>query len=475
MPRRDLIREALYNKYIRPTEKVSAHVVGIELEYPIVNLNSQTISAAGEITAPVDFDVVHRLAEDFTEKFGFADIMRDDNGEIYNAADPLTGDAISFDCSYNTLEFSFGAAKDITEVDKRFRKFYPYIQHKLAESGHTLTGMGINPGYRVNRIEPVANGRYRMLLRHLRSYVDHGNAIQFHDYPHFGLFSCASQVQLDAERNDLVHTLNTFTKLEPIKALLFANSRFDADEHHRFAVSRDYLWRQSMHGINPHNVDDYNTRLHSIDEVISYIESMSLYCTERDGKYINFPPILLDDYFERESVTGTYWSNEYNELREITFRPEISDIDYLRSFKFNDLTFRGTIEFRSVCEQPVSDAFSVAAFHAGLKRRVGELSELLDGDREIYQQGYSVGELRRMFVMRDIPGFLDRSHASDMMIRILDLAEDGLRERGFGEGKYLQPLYRRAELFTNPAREEIHSLDEGASIRDILKDRSLME
>ena len=472
---KDAIREALYNKYIRPTEKVSAHVVGIELEYPVVNLSRNNDSDYGEITAPVEFDVIHRLAEEFTEEFGFNDIARDDNGKIYNAVNHLTGDAISFDCSYNTLEFSFGTAKDVIEVDRRFRKFYPYIQRKLNENGHTLTGMGINPGYRVNRIEPVANGRYRMLLRHLRSYVNYGNVIQFHDYPHFGLFSCASQVQLDAERNDLVHTLNTFTKLEPIKALLFANSRFDADEHHRFAASRDYLWRQSMHGINPHNVDDYNIKLHSIEEIISYIESMSLYCTERDGRYINFPPMLLDDYFMQESVTGIYWSNEYNELREITFRPEISDIDYLRSFKFNDLTFRGTIEFRSVCEQPVRDVFSVAVFHAGLKRRAGELSELLDSDRGIYRQGYSVSELRRTFVMRSLPGFLDRDHASALMIKVLELAEDGLRERGFGEENYLKPLFRRAELFTNPAKEEIQMLDEGASIRDILLDRSIME
>ena len=489
---RDIVREALYNKYIKPTEKASKHVVGIELEYPIVNLGSPGGTGAspdaedrtgagsrypvhGGITEPVDFDAVHELAGDFAAKFGFSDICRDDDGEIYNAVDPATGDAISFDCSYNTLEFSFGAAKDITEVEKSFRKYYTYIQSMLAKSGHTLTGMGINPGYNVNRIEPVATGRYRMLLRHLRSYVNYGNAIQFHDYPHFGLFSCASQVQLDAERGDLVHTLNTFTRLEPMKALLFANSRFDADEHHRFAASRDYLWRQSMHGVNPHNVDDYNTRLHSIDELISYIESMSMYCVERNGKYINFKPTLLDDYFSRESVTGQYWSSEDNELRDITFRPEISDLDYLRSFKFNDLTFRGTIEFRSVCEQPVRDVFSVAAFHAGLKRRTGELEELLMSDRGIYQQGYSVGELRRMFVLRDLPGFLDRDHAADLMIKILSLAEDGLLERGYGEEKYLAPLYRRAELLTNPAREEMRMLEEGSSIREILEDRSRIE
>ena len=33
---------------------------------------------------------------------------KDDDGYIYLAASPKTGDSISYDCSYNTLEFSFG-------------------------------------------------------------------------------------------------------------------------------------------------------------------------------------------------------------------------------------------------------------------------------------------------------------------------------------------------------------------------------
>ncbi|MFQ9792099.1 MAG: hypothetical protein ACLRX7_01780 [Acutalibacteraceae bacterium] len=42
-------------------------------------------------------------------------------------------------------------------------------------------------------------------------------------------------------------------------------------------------------------------------------------------------------------------------------------MEYLRSYKFEDLTFRGTIEYRSACCQPVSECMCVAAFHVGLQ------------------------------------------------------------------------------------------------------------
>ena len=66
--------EAVCQKYIRPTEREAKPVVGVELEYPIVNLNGIGLS---EVTQPVDFAVVQRLAEEFTVRFGFTDIFRE--------------------------------------------------------------------------------------------------------------------------------------------------------------------------------------------------------------------------------------------------------------------------------------------------------------------------------------------------------------------------------------------------------------
>ena len=82
--------------------------------------------------------------------------------------------------------------------------------------------MGINPRWRENHPDPIGNGRYRMLLHHLKSYSKYGGSPQFHDHPEFGLFSCASQTQVDVDEESVVPLINAFNLLEPFKAVQFA-------------------------------------------------------------------------------------------------------------------------------------------------------------------------------------------------------------------------------------------------------------
>lgn len=438
------LEEAIYERYINPTKRKRTRRVGLEFEFPIVNQHSK----------PVDFGVVHRLTDDFIRRFGFASLERDDDGYIYSALDDKTGDGLSYDCSYNTLEFSFGVEEDMGQLNERFRQYYSFVQDNLQRNHHTLTGMGINPHYQINQNIPVSSERYRMLLHHLSSYPSYGQKIPFHHHPNFGMFSCASQIQMDVQENMLVETLNTFTKLEPLKTLLLANSPWG--KHYETLCSRDGFWKNSLHGLNRHNVDIYDLQFESVDEIVAYIQSMSIYCVEREGKYINFPPTKLTDYFAADQLTGEYFDGET--YQSVTFHPERSDLHYLRSFKFEDLTFRGTVEFRSVCEQPVSEIMASGALHAGLIENLHSLTEKLDSDHVIYHKGYNPSELRHLFNQRELPDIFDRKEISGLLLDILRIAEDGLQRRGFGEERFLQPLYPRAEQLLSPARQMVDGL-----------------
>ena len=449
----DVLNEAIYNRYIKPTERKRTRAVGPEFEFPIFN----------EADRPVDFSAVHDMTEDFIAAFGFEDIRRDDDGYIYRADDLKTGDSISFDCSYNTVEFSLGKEDDIGVLDRRFGIYYNRVRDFLLSRGHLISGMGINPGYAVNRNVPVVNERYRMLFHHLCSYKNYGREILFHDHPNFGLFSCAGQVQTDVDKADLVETINTFTKLEPLKALIFANSLWTEDDN-EFLCSRDFFWRNSLHGLNRHNVDMYGIEFRSTEEILLYIRSMSLYCVMRNGRYVNFAPMRLCDYFAAEEVEGeTFVDGAYKTVR---IHPEITDIEHLRSFKFEDLTYRGTVEFRSVCEQPVGEIMASAAFHAGLAENLHSLTHLLENDTVIYRKGYNASELRKQFVMTRIPDIYDRKELSNLLLTVLEIASDGLKIRGKGEEKFLAPLYPRAEGLLSPGRQMKEGLAAGKTVRD---------
>lgn len=450
------IDSAIYERYIAPTEREPTKKVGLEFELPIVNRRCM----------PVDFRAVHRMTDEFISRFSFATIQRDDDGSIYSAVNDATGDGLSYDCSFNTLEFSFGTEEDMNRLYSRFRDYYTFAVKSLGKENHTLTGMGINPRHGVNHNVPVRSERYRMLLHHLSSYTLYGDAIPFHSHPNFGLFSCASQVQLDVRKDTLARTVNTFNKLEPMKALLLANSPWG--EGFETLCSRDNFWKNSLHGLNRRNVDMFDRELTGVDDIIDYIRGMSIYCVERDGKYINFRPTPLTEYFTADSVEGEFFDG--STYRDIRFAPRAEDIQYLRAFKLEDITFRGTVEFRSVCQQPVSEIMATGALHAGLIQELDALTELLDSDRTVYNRGYTPMELRAMFNMRELPDFLDKRAASALLLRIVELAESGLRRRGFGEEKYLAPLYGRAERLLSPARQMADGIDRGKTLDDYIEE-----
>lgn len=452
------LRNLLYEKYIAPTKKNKGDYIGVEIEMPILNLNREA----------VDFSNVHKVTGYFMEKFSFLPVKRDEDGNVCLAGHAEYGDTLSYDCSYNNLELSFGKQERISGIEERFNRYYDFLQECFARFNYTLTGMGINP-YRIyNQNVPVPNGRYRMLFHHLHTYEKYRKLpMYFHPHPEFGTFSSASQVQLDISFDDIPEVINTFSLLEPIKALIFANSVL-LGEAEDYLCYRDILWENSTHGINPHNVGPYEYSFKDTGELLDYIQSTSIYCTEREDKYVNFSPMPLRDYFASEEVEGEYYRD--GKYHKLIINPRADDLDYLRSFKHEDLTYRGTVEFRSVCCQPVRDAMSVAAFHAGLKKRLHELTELLEADRVLYGHGYNASELRHLFIKKELPSFVDETKVYELAEKILDLARKGLSDRGFGEEKYLSPLYERVRKRENPASHMLQRLSEGADIDELVRE-----
>ena len=306
-----------------------------------------------------------------------------------------------------------------------------------------------------------------MLYHHLSSYPMYGNLpMYFHSYPKFGMFSSASQVQLDANYNDLPRLINVFSELEPIKAVLFSNSVLTGD-HEEYICCRDIFWENSTHGINPHNIGMYNQKFENVEEIVNYISTTSIYCVERDGKYINFSPILFSDYLKLEGIVGEYYEN--GRYRKILVQPSVYDIEYLRTFKFEDITYRGTIEFRSVCCQPISDSMVVAAFHLGIKNNLDRTEQILQNDKVLLGNGYTTTELRKLLIKTEMPSFIDIDGLYRLARDVVDAASDGLKSRGKGEEILLAPLYERIDKRTNPARTMLNLMNRGTPVEKIIE------
>lgn len=430
--------ESIFDRFISPLQKPRANYIGIEIEMPIVNLNSEKTDKAVSIAA----------VQKAIEHFDFTPKKFDDDGICHEAVCEDTCDIFSFDCSYNNFEIALGRVRTLHEAQARFKDFVSFINEELSNDQHTLTGLGVNPNYKINDFNFVPSPRYRMLEGYLKKaevWQYTNVSAGFHHYYGYGTFSSASQVQLDVNEENLCSVIKAFSLVEPLKAVLFANSYLP--EMPELLCVRDYFWERSAHGINPKNLGFFEPLPQSVGEITDYLSKASIFCAERDGKYLFFYPIPFNEYLKRESIEGEYYDGEYHPYR---FTPKAEDIAYLRTYKQIDLTARGTLEFRSACTQPLSQAMTVAAFHLGLMNRVAELTALLSGSF-LYRDGGDPDLLRRKMNRRDFLSFVDPDELRTLLAEILTLCAEGLRERGYAEDIYLEPLFKRAETLTSPS------------------------
>ena len=138
--------DLLKKRYLENIKEKPDLFVGIELEYPIVNLEGKA----------TDTEVVKSLFRYLPSVLGFTIEKVDDFGSPIQLLDPVSQDTILFEVSYTTIEFAFGRAETIQEVEERFRDYMDLIQKKLAEANHAVVGSGIHPYWEKNENQPVA-------------------------------------------------------------------------------------------------------------------------------------------------------------------------------------------------------------------------------------------------------------------------------------------------------------------------------
>ena len=414
--------DLLKKRYLENIKEKPDLFVGIELEYPVVNLEGKA----------TDIEVVKELFRDLSSVPKFTVEKVDDFGNPIQLLDPLSQDTILFEVAYTTIEFAFGRAKSIQEVEERFRDYMDLIQKKLGETKHAIAGSGIHPYWEKNENQPVASARYQMLMNYLKlSRTLPG--MDLHDYPRYGAFICGSQVQLDVSKSNFLRVINAFTQIEAAKAYLFANSVFSGADWDTKA-SRDIFWEKSMHGIYPENVG-VNARLFKDeDDFFDYLNHSAIFTAERDGETYYFYPIRAKDYLGTPEIHAFALDG-----KEILLYPQEKDFQTHRSYQYQDLTTRGTIEFRSVCTQPLDRTFASAAFHLGLLVNLDKLEAYLRAAPFFITFGRDYKSLRRQFSKKKLTDE-EESAIVEFSKGLLLLAEEGLEKRGKQEMTYLQPL-----------------------------------
>lgn len=130
---------------------------------------------------------------------------------------------------------------------------------------------------------------------------------------------------------------------------------------------------------------------------------------------------------------------------EILIYPQEKDFETHRSYQYQDLTTRGTVEFRSVCTQPLDRTFASAAFHLGLLVNLDKLDAYLETASFFEAFGRNYKFLRRQFSKKKLTDE-EETTIIEFSKDLLLLAEEGLVMRNKQEMSYLQPLRDKLEL-----------------------------
>ena len=407
----------LKEKYLSNMKEDSELFVGVELEFPIVETNGNKTNI--EVTKNL-FRTLANLSDFEVEKI-------DDNQNPIQLIHCSSKDRILFELSYNTIEFAFERACSINEVAKRFEDYLKIIQPILQENNHEIQGHGIHPLWKENDNSPVKIERYKMLMAFLAM---NGTGMKTHPYPSYGAFICGNQVQLDVRRDNYIRIINAFNKIEAAKAYLFSNSEFSAEAWDT-KIARDIFWEESLHGYYKENVGIYPKDYQSEEEFFNNLARTAIFTATREGKSYYFKPIRVEDYLDQKEITA--YTADGNEK---IINPVKEDLKQHRSYQFQDLTARGTVEFRSVCTQPLETTFAPIAFELGLFVELEKLENYLEDSSFFKNEEQDYRKLRKKY-SKKILSKEEKEAIQSFSKDLLDIAEAGLMKRGYGEEKFL--------------------------------------
>lgn len=407
----------LKEKYLSNMKEDSELFVGVELEFPIVETNGNKTNI--EVTKNL-FRTLANLSDFEVEKI-------DDDKNPIQLVHRSSKDRILFELSYNTIEFAFERAHSINEVAKRFEAYLKIIQPILQENNHEIQGHGIHPMWKENDNSPVKIERYKMLMAFLAM---NGTGMKTHSYPSYGAFICGNQVQLDVRCDNYIRIINAFNKIEAAKAYLFSNSEFSAEAWNT-KIARDIFWEESLHGYYKENVGIYPKDYQSEEEFFNNLARTAIFTATREGKSYYFKPIRVEDYLDQKEITA--YTADGNEK---IINPVKEDLKQHRSYQFQDLTARGTVEFRSVCTQPLETTFAPIAFELGLFVQLEKLENYLEDCSFFKNEEQDYRKLRKKY-SKKILSKEEKEAIQSFSKDLLDIAEAGLMKRGCGEEKFL--------------------------------------
>jgi gamma-glutamylcysteine synthetase len=276
--------------------------------------------------------------------------------------------------------------------------------------------------------------------------------------------NAASHVHVDVTEQEAIPAVNVLNGFTGAQIALTAHSNIwkgELDPEYKCVAEKLWDWwipEKGRVGVPEKHIDD-------IEDYVRTISRFRPVYAKREGR-----PLVLTkyqtfaDYYRAPRAIGID-----NEGREVDFVPEKDDIDlHSTCYWYNArLSHYYTVENRVCDEQPPDDLITIAALTLGL------LSALPEAWEELASLDWQALRESREAACRDgLDGEAEGLRLLDLAQKLVGLAGLGLRRRGLGEERFLDPLERRILEKQCPADEARHFFETGG-IDELLRRRKL--
>jgi len=442
----------LLNYFFKPfCDKKTKHV-GVEIELPIVNLQGFCVCEK----------TLQKMMLSLLQTFAFQVLKQDVLGNIISIVNSSNNDIIAFEYSMYSLELSLGTDTNLKDSARRAYTYIEHIQNLLMPHNHTLTGLGIHPHANNIPLKPLNYFYYHMLHHYMRVF-DINNGAYLQD---FFAITNSVQMHIDCDLEQIPETLMFFSQIDWINAMLFANSSWLVNQKkscNDCVCCRDILYQNSPFGVVYNNLGVYDKHFNNCEEVLLELSNQTLWRIKYDDGYVFFASIPIKDYFISSSINGYHIDQNFN-VKKITFTPKAEHINGFKSFKNIAFSHRGTLELRSNCQQPMSKIFAPLAFALGCLVNKNKIAHHMQN----FMIGQSNNNLRQKVVLGKIHDIFSVHALSELLIKIVGLAYDGLTQRGFGEECFIEHLLASSNNLICPAKQNLEFLRTHGDINQLI-------
>lgn len=418
--------EVIFDQYISKIGN-SSNKIGVELEFQIIDL---------------DYKYEYTYCEEVVEclkKIGFSRL----GNEQYKFKNNI-GDVISYEYSFNCIEFSFSPSVYILEIKRRFISYFEPLQQLLMKHNCMMMGSGINPNIDYINQNAIPTQHYKVVEDFLKcKYPNYKR----HNYAGFCSFISSCQTHIEVPKNRICQFLRQYYIISGLKGFLFSNSINYFDKSlPDYNCMRDYLWLRSNFGYYKENVGYYN-KITSEQDIINDIKERTLYSVTKSNETYLIEPQKLKVIENNKEVYGL----NINNLKHSTIKLDLNDLVEFRSYKMAELTRYGTVEIRDDCQQPLSDCFVSVALMTGINANLTEIFDFLDSIEEQIHDLF--GDDKYKFREYAISNHMSiPQNFNDWLDKLVNLSIQGLKMRGFGEEVLLEPLLSREHLYCSPGQ-----------------------